>query len=101
MDDRPGEKEERLDLENDENEGQQIEADGIGFPGRRGRRFDAALIGHPLGAGLVPPVTDKRDEGQEENGERDRNDQKQKKVPIVVHGPAVFPFPRLAEILND
>jgi hypothetical protein len=65
------------------------------------RRIDAAFIGHPLGAGLVLPIADERDECQEDDGEYDGDDQEQKKVPIVIHDRAVFPFPRVAEILND
>jgi hypothetical protein len=69
MSDGPGEEEEGFDLENDENERQEVEADGIAFPGVRRRRVDAALVGQALVADIAAAVADERDRGQKPDGE--------------------------------
>src|SRR5665647_3622129 len=85
VNDRPGEEKERFDLENDKDEGQQVEADRRRFPGRRCRRIDAALIRLALVADKTAAVADEGDEAEEADRKEDRNDEEQEEVPIVLH----------------
>src|SRR4030042_5593930 len=58
----PGEEEERLDLEDDEDEGQEVETDRGGLAGRGGGRLDAAFVRLALAADGAAAVGEEGEE---------------------------------------
>src|SRR5512136_9338 len=98
VDDGPGEEEEGLDLEDDENEGQEVEADRGRLAGRRRGRVDAALVGLALVSGRAPAVANESDEAEQPDRENDRDNEEEKEGPIISHGrrpPGVLFMPQL------